>query len=1810
MSDALLVPIHVDALVLDADRLMVEAMADFSRLPYVDRQLKREINADHANISESIVSQPFQSQNLHLKAGVHLHWSMPDALTRGVHHGKETRFPALPNRWLITRNKGSNQKSWVVESDYIFPLPKKGDKNYEEYALAERERSGSISYFYREIDKKRNEPFRYVGRQVPLDLWLQESKPPESSYFPEETPLTALGYGEIAFAAFYPNCHSVFGFHDDEVTAGDSGYRYEIIGWHSTGTHDPVKRLVLGQAILKCFEVDPSGVDQDRAGKTMRRDDFLNTCIDATRSDSRNSLAEILDDLIRGDALRSELHEFLALQSHDFVQAGLAFFQEGENAKFLAIQKLKDFDWKLPDVTDTGSLDRTLYYSSVSFAAENPKDGIQKPNIAGEVKISIGNTTMEALSAYLAHELTDGEDSEFGPTPEAKVLERLEDQLESLHLSGKLANRKLDIGPKFREARHSSGFTPVSSGLRWAVRLQSRSPQSVTPSVAGKDGGEAEGLQHSSAAHAQAQRRVMLPPEMTTQLSDLNRLQDRYDKAQHEIQTQRKQLFSDWYKYMMATYHPADTIRGDDYPDVDEVKFFIEEYDLKPLEKIVGELEKIDAKRDEAKGQLDHLINHYNDSLIVHFRPDAGTPLGRPAGMDAAGLQGRLEHNLQFREEPTAVAASTNSAFKKSLPFNGQTSFARVKLEMLGAEAHGGVTFSAWIKPDQKTEGKRIVFKIGTLLLQLEPIRRGATARIVVSCPNVDERIGVITPGRWHHLAITCERPMTKAPDAQNPKEPKPESPVLVVYIDGQRSNLPGKKAIGSLNKFDQLFIGARSENDPNGFQGEMTQVRVDNRALLPAEVRRDMNGGARSDYQLYSKAAPRYWQPNEPVILMEGKGIRSTERHGMDGVLECPLIKSLPTALQDMAAGKQKPRKAGFDAAVKKFSGSLGSALEGSTKEIPQRTWQGQPWHPIMLEWEVLLRPARGNKEIEGASFAPDVITANYGLRDNAVDLKVKKKDLKELAAGTVYSNRCYLTPHGSEQLRERIAEYLKTFLDDLGEKIYAFKEQKEHETLPADEALKSYHESLASWFNSEQPKRPELASSEGVIKLTQDFLNQLKTWYTKKPTYDDPANKKFEDLSKHKKADDPVYVVICAGLKLYDEAGDPKTFLSQSLGGFNDELLMHKQTMQLPVEDPLGFDDYQSFTKKVAGLLGDSIHSAPEPTNQFNPIRTGAMSVTRLRLVDTFGQVKDFNEEAILAAGHEIITPQRLSVPFSPHLTWMPPRLVQPARVDFRWLRSNETDPDATPICGWVLPNNLQKTLAVYDHDGGALGSILQRGNAIQWEPAPGRNREVDEIKDINPHLAKMVKHILGKQGAQNFLEDFLTTIESALETIDPQGHAQHRSLALLMGRPIAVVRASLDLQLQGTPAIHQGWHAFQQDLRRDHRETDNFTKVQFPVRIGEYQQLNDGVVGYWIEEKEDGADEGYRYQHDEDGQGKDSVGKDGTFYAPQTPDNAPNKTIDHPDINLHQDNEPVHITQSIDSPKLTATLLFDARKVHLTSGALPTKVIDIPAEEYAAAFEAIEVTFLTAPILTAHGTRSVAVPDETGFDWTWLEHKRWLDKTVFAESLSNKSTSAQADKLWDRLVVSQWITPDPTNMNRARIIPMGRRGSHEKLKTKTGETAKERSILEDDIERLFWSETTSVSVMERDTFLDQLKALSGVSDKKLCEEIWRHLLHAKVRWLAAIPEDTTRARVVPIDERAPINLELHPEWITALKATVPQLGEDGTATAKWVERIFNSESLELSPVETTAAFGIGLEIREGWLVLKKHREDEIHA
>lgn len=1216
MPTLLTVPIHLDALYLPEPRYVTEPTADFTQLPYLDAELGRDINPDTPYLSEAILSKTFQDQRLRLKAGIHLHWSLPDALTQAQHENDVTIFPAVPNRWLITRsrqraeqaNQFEVEQQWIVESDFLSD-----------------DSPSSVNYPYIEgqMPSGSKRPFRYLGRKLPIEAWSAITNP--EHYL---TRLTAVGYGEPTFAAFYPNCHSVFGFHEPEIDAEMlHNLRYDVVGWYGD-------------------------IKQD-------------------------ALYALLQMLHSEDAWQTKIQQ--------------------------------EFNWTVQE--EILQPERLVCYAQITFEASAADLTNPKLVRAGtDTGVSVGNTATEALAAYIGSQIENVDISQ----------DELENLLEALQLADRLETQRLDVGPKFKEERHTSTFRSLSPGRLWTIRRQDDNSSGADVAIAPQ------------------RAEVTLPLDLAQALDRLNQLQSAYDQAQQQLDDLRDQIFADWYKYMLCVY-PPETSR-ESYPDIDEVMYFIKEKDI-------------------------------------------------------------------------------------------------VQLRSL-----------------ESTTG---IFPVTTL---------------------------------GNSIAHQIQQ---------------------------------------ALDRVNQL----------------LTQT---NASLQTA--------GAKASLSLQEVAAPRYYLPNEPVVLLTGDAATPSNRHGQDGrlhpegLLECQVIEG------DSDSGFGNANEVNK---LRQLIAPLFTNINASDS-IAVNLWQHQPWHPILLQWEVEFFPTRegNNLDPEDCNYQPNFIFQNYTLAEKEVELGLQQGSNLLDKAANVYSGTTILSPAAKSILSERILVYLEKHL-------------------------------LPKYF-----KAQSIAEADQVPSYFRAHFDQILDWYItngRKP--------KFEAL-------------IRAYEHLQQEENTGSN-LSQTLGGFNDALLMHKVTRQTPISDPIGFEDYRAFSEQeVRQAVGRRMIRAPQPLDDFNPIRAGAMKLLRLRLIDNFGVVHDVNVD-------NITTTQQLRL--EGHSDWvaMPPRLTQPARINFRWLAAEEgieetnSHPATTPICGWLLPNNLDDSLAVYDRTGRALGSLyaledFHNTALAQWCSAPGREPVVtiDHLPD--PQLRKVITYIQGK--GKDFVGNFLSAIDSALEGIDPESHTQHRSQALLMGRPIAVVRASVNLQLLGLPAIDQSWNAFRQDLHRSQhdtneltRDTNEFTKVRFPIRIGEYHQLNDGLVGYWEEQA-----------------GQIS----GPFYAAQS---EPNESDDI--VTYH--GEPICIEQAIADPPHYLTMLVDPRGVvHATSGILPTKAISIPAEQYREALSNIEITFFSAPILSEANELDLPLPREAGYLWSWLErsHDQWKEVSTLRSirrSVFNAAIGEGGDGIWQALVEQKWLT-----------------------------------------------------------------------------------------------------------------------------------------------------------------------------------------
>jgi hypothetical protein len=202
----------------------------------------------------------------------------------------------------------------------------------------------------------------------------------------------------------------------------------------------------------------------------------------------------------------------------------------------------------------------------------------------------------------------------------------------------------------------------------------------------------------------------------------------------------------------------------------------------------------------------------------------------------------------------------------------------------------------------------------------------------------------------------------------------------------------------------------------------------------------------------------------------------------------------------------------------------------------------------------------------------------------------------------------------------------------------------------------------------------------------------------------------------------------------------------LGQVNSGLNANLL---QTSPLVFATPPPDDPVLKF------LNGDSnplftFTSSPEPgadALRFNPLRAGHASLDALWFVDGWGQVFDVIKAA--PAWSPIRAPDLITAQ-SGMLVELKPRLTQPARLCFDLLSATDDtqrvriDSTANPVCGWIIPNRIDRSLFVYDAAGNAAGELFLAGEVAGWLPSPRNHKPPHggkpEVKIENRHLSRI--------------------------------------------------------------------------------------------------------------------------------------------------------------------------------------------------------------------------------------------------------------------------------------------------------------------------------------------------------------------------------------------------------------------------------------------------------------------------------------
>ncbi len=432
----------------------------------------------------------------------------------------------------------------------------------------------------------------------------------------------------------------------------------------------------------------------------------------------------------------------------------------------------------------------------------------------------------------------------------------------------------------------------------------------------------------------------------------------------------------------------------------------------------------------------------------------------------------------------------------------------------------------------------------------------------------------------------------------------------------------------------------------------------------------------------------------------------------------------------------------------------------------------------------------------------------------------------------------------------------------------------------------------------------------------------------------------------------------------------------LSQALDGFNEQLLgMQTGLFPAPTDPP--YAGYPAQAPPFTSLLGTVGGYPPNAAMPFNSWRNGSLQLTALWLLDEWGQLIKPIDNDYEGSQSFFATPPEMT-PADPKfgLVQIPPGLLQPARLTFD-LVSAEDDaepvwlhPGADPICGWVVSNFLDHSLLVYDADGQVLGELgLGVGSApvLCWRAAPGapavRNR----------HLRRFLRGLYDT-GVETF-PTVMAAVDTAVSSIVPQGNAFDQNLALLAGRPLALVRASVRLELDGPPVCDPNAPVSPSSPS----QVDQVTTYPFAVELGNLQQITDGLVGYYT---------GDDYSVLNVVQG--AAAEAGPYLAP----------IGGAGNNF------LTLSFAGDSG-VWVTMLMDPRSaVHATTAILPVQTVQVSPQLVAAALARMSLLFRVDTILTdasTSGAPTMPLPTKTGA-WSWLEQGSDGTWTSYAVAQAN--------------------------------------------------------------------------------------------------------------------------------------------------------------------------------------------------------------
>jgi hypothetical protein len=1534
-SKVLVVPIHIAVLRSGGGNIgALGARADFSKLPYCEQEQAVQTCPFTSDLAlEETKKQP--------TPGVHLHWTLPEAFRtlrkqpeeegRASQPEGEEEAVTLPNRWRVTRTihgpKGSRSQSWIIESNRlnrkdprlnVWPATVTVPVHPDDAFATSEENTVDESYLGCE------QSHRYLGQVFDAVTWTEQQEEmavidpgnpennkeylfqmlppslgrsvrrryplrsrrltPKTELHKRTTPydLTIVGYGDLDFTSFYPNCSSVFGFCDPADQLAVSGYdctqdklSYSVTGWYCEDEKDPLQKLNFSFFQSTVLQLNGNGKVECPAHGNPTEAISVSLWVKSA-SETWNSSSDLL---CKRDAF---------------------ILHPEKNSKKIQFKVSLPKGWKTVAFTPDDSFDLKQWHQYA--ATYDGKvlilsiDGEECARTEGAGAITNANSELS-----IGHDPVHGGDDGF---------------------KGLLAHVCLwqkALSAAEIQAFHERPPTSEEADLLAYFPLNQFATGSTVTNLGGKE------VPHvcpdGTVINGSIVTSNSLPVTCSTK-DDADAYQA-YQDSGLKLGEQETGCYNSEFEW-----------------------FFPSPSKVKPVASLYhGIVEAFDFDVTQVYDIPTQISQGKHDIVIGNNTAEAYSAL----------LTVRLENTIS---ENTLNALQSNL-----LPTLNKVGGAiAVDRQLHAARFRPAVEGKTWqltgIRTDDNLDRLDKQSQANTTLPKL-------TSELIALVNELNEaelsiqQVELQLTGTQQQLMADWRKFLYFQYTKSFPVGSPPYH-----WLNEQNTQGSGDPRAPILNYLDSVLYGFEVEivrlrqvqndqaNKISRLQRAIRSILEETDAVLQTPRGVVFRGKLSAYYELTpgSTIPATYYQANEPCVLLAGPGLETPINYQhcpdrRDGFLECDV--DLPNNLP--ASSPFLPdRFAAVSAAT--FAGRQAGAVLASTLQALEKraclvanndrsftvpspkitvTKKGEIencWLPLMLAWEAKVRPLKvATLPQNELHYEADTLLTRFNWNDEVMDLKENKDLLNKQKQTLVVKNRLQLSAGVTASLQDQINILLEKLDDPQSQDAIALKD------------LKS--------------------------KLSQTKL------------------------------------------------------MSQVMAGFSQGLLMRAQTMQLAVWDPVaGTTTDWDRVVKMQDAIGDQNSLGEVSSGSFSPLRGGIMQLA-IQVIDCFGRnllLQQSDEHGSPQSGFIVaqsLTPADLDVALTRYIN-LPPRLVAPAHLHFNWICAQSlkryiNSHDVNPILGWILYNYLENSLDIYDAKGKTIGSIFvveRDGRLVLLSQGQPGSTNWPDLAPINNKILAAVVDMLSRQ-TPAYLHAFFTMLNDATQ-LTPSEVNNATNVSVLLGKPLALVSAYLKLECNGHAfPLSQGWMELKAAATTSPplnmlaaRNAQALHEVQFPMRLGHENSVDDGLIGFFKHMPNREIDTA-------------------RFYSQSASDAevASTATIVQPKID--------DLVLSIDPQHCElVTLLIDPFKpVHLTSGVLPIQSLTVSKEHLDAALENMKSTFLLTPVICPPGFIDLPSPTEV---------VRKLPMPTPSVSLSNgqwswlqpEGRSADASLTWD--------TYEPTN------------------------------------------------------------------------------------------------------------------------------------------------------------------------------------